>query len=83
MTTAPEATYLVTACPDHGTKEAADLKSMLVYVDAARADDHGWVWQGTTVIRTQAALAHDAAMGTDPWRCCWHMVIDPYGVFDH
>jgi hypothetical protein len=84
MTHSTAVQYLVTTCPDHGTKEVSDLASFAVYVEAAREDDRGWHWHADqTVTRLPHAARWDAENGASPWRCCWHMVIDPYGILDH
>lgn len=84
MTTTTNTEYLITSCPNHGEKVVGNLASLAAYVAVAREDDRGWLWDnGTqTVTRLAHAADFDAANGTDPWRCCWHMVIDPEGILD-
>lgn len=85
MTTIQNDELLVTSCPDHGVKVVGNFETLAAYVEIAREDDFGWVWDNSTqtVTRTAAAARFDAQNGTDPWRCCWHMVIDPDGVCDY
>ena len=67
--TETEATFVVTSCPNNGTKETADFASFRVYVDAANA-----------CATTTPAHEHEA--GVSCWVCCPSMVIDPEGVLD-
>lgn len=79
MTTATEAEFLVTACPDHGDKIATDLTSARVYAQAALDDDHGWIFDADEEVAmlTPAHAVWHHTNGTEPWRCCYHMEIDP------
>lgn len=76
---------IITSCPNHGVKVTSDSDSHYAYVEAALEDDHGWMWDNETqtVSRLPHARTHDAVNGSDPWRCCWHMVIDPDGIWDY
>lgn len=83
MTNHTETSFLVTSCPDHGTKETGDLASARVYVEAA-ANDTFYArggFMGTTP--ETARIAHDAyhADGSDCWCCCDNMVVDPTHLF--
>jgi hypothetical protein len=82
MTTSTETTFVVTACPAHGTRECSDLASLRVYVEAAFSCDFGYVWVNGTCTTTDAHDAYHAREGHDCWRCCADMVIDPEGVLD-
>ena len=44
MTNTASASFLITECPTHGSKECSDYAAFIVYVDAALADDFGNVW---------------------------------------
>lgn len=67
MTNTEQTPFLLTDCPEHGTKETADLLSARLYVQAARACER----------------PHEHNDGTDCWVCCPQMVTDPHGYFDH
>lgn len=73
MTNTASATYVLTACPDHGTKECADYASSAHYVDVIRVCHHD---------RDRAFhLIDHASEGSDCWSCCSKMEIDPENKF--
>jgi hypothetical protein len=75
--------FIVTSCPDHGTKEVGNFESFKVYVECAHDDEFGWRWHADGPIeRLPHAVAFDPANGTDPRRCCAQMLIDPFGYLD-
>lgn len=77
--------YIVTSCPNHGEKVVGQFESFRTYVEFATEDDRGWLWDNASqsVTRLDHALRWDLANDTDPWRCCYHMVIDPLGILDY
>jgi hypothetical protein len=85
MTTTENTTeYLVTSCPDHGVKVCSDRASFIAYVEMSLACDHGYRWSADGSINSLSHHDHfHAETGTDCWRCCGQMVIDPYGELDY
>jgi hypothetical protein len=48
------------------------------------ACDHGYRWSADGSINSLSHHDHfHAETGTDCWRCCGQMVIDPYGELDY
>lgn len=72
MTTNTEASFLITACPAHGTKETGDRASFVSYVELALQTQHMHI------------LGHQEILdpGVSSWVCCDQMVVDPFGELD-
>lgn len=64
-------TFIITECPEHGTKEVSDMQSMRVYVIAALSCLH------LHILTPAQHDAEHAYFGEACWACCDKMVVDP------
>lgn len=73
--------FTITECRIHGTRETADFTSALVYVTAAT--ECVIYREAEDMEGTEAHTDWHLEDGTDCWKCCNLMVIDPHGMFDY
>lgn len=71
------AEYLITECPDHGTKATKDMASAVTYIQLAigcRQDK---------AFNESVHLNEHAVDGVMCWECCNLMVIDPFDIMPY